>query len=313
MSIKIKAYSTLLGSRLSVSQALQFHKNLFNYAAADLASIPELVDLVNEWEQRLNEFDATFRNGGYKYETFIVTGKDTGRDFTTRALVSRITTMYNYPLSEEQRLEAVRLYSIVDTYKKADRREYEAETSFVRNLISDLRKHTDLLIKYGFVEVVDRLEVENDEFDVAFNTRTAARQEVRDQGNLKDHRKNTNEKFDRVCKVVTGLMLMPTTPEVKTKLTKSIGVINSNVEQFNGIYGRHAGIVAKQKKKEEDKDDNGDKKPEPTPPSPPDQPNQNPDNTLPPAPDTPNQTPDATPPPINPEDLNPPAAGERKR
>ncbi|MDR2495589.1 MAG: DUF6261 family protein [Tannerellaceae bacterium] len=312
MATEIKPYSTLLGGRLTIAQDLQFHLNVNNHAGDDLLSITEIAALATEWRMAALAFDNAFRSGGQRFETIVVQGKDTGRDYYTRALVNRIYTLAHYPVTDEEKADGVRLYAIVETYRKADKREYEIETTFLRNFVSDLRKQSALLAKYSLTDIVDKVDEENTGFDEAYNERMAARQEAKEAGSLQEHRKDTNAKFDKVAKAVTGLILMTSTPDVKNKLAACIGIINSNIDQFNAIYHRHAGIVAKHKKKDGDKDkdkeDNGEETPDTNPPATPGDGTQKPDTGLQQEPGISDQNPSGGPHHLDPNEH--PAMGE---
>jgi hypothetical protein len=95
-------------------------------------------------------------------------------------------------------------------------------------------------------------------------------------------------------------------------LEATIDAVNAAIQPFRRIVARRHKHSAPPSSGAGDGEhiDEGTQTPDTTNPPAPDTPPQAPDTTNPPAPDTPPQNPVATPPPINPEDLNPPAAGE---
>lgn len=316
MAIEIQPYSTLLSTRLTSPQNLQFVDNIVKDAGPDILTLSELTGVYGALTHYQALCDTAFRHTYKMYETKAVKGRDDGRDYTIRIVANRIASFANYPDTDQEGEEAGQLQYYVELYKNADNKEYETETKLVRSLIRDLRKYPALLVKYGVKDLVDKLEVQNDEFDDVYNARNMARLEIKEKGDSQSLRRGLNASFDNVCKVITGMMLMPIADDVKAKLVKIVGIININIDQFNEIYHRHAGIVAKHHKKDGDSGAGsppagGAQPPDATNPPAPGTPPQNPDTTVPPAPDTPPQTPIVTPPTIDPDELNPPAVGER--
>ncbi|MDR2534318.1 MAG: DUF6261 family protein [Tannerellaceae bacterium] len=315
MAEEIQPHNTLL-RELFTSQNLQFGKNIVNHAGAEIETVHELGQLYQDMQQQLATFNGVFLRSLKMFETEEVQAKDSGRDFYVNALTSRIASLSSYPITAEGKAEAARMKFIIDTYKHAARKEYESETALISNMIVEFRKYDALLVKYGVKDIIDALEVANDAFDNIYNARLDARLQQQQEGKMVDLRRAFNKSFDNLCKAITGMMMLPFSDEVKEKLTHIIGLINANIDQYSEIYHRHAGIVAKHRKKDGDKNDGdnnapGTQKPDNTNPPAPNTPPQNPDATLPPAPDTPPQNPSNTPPPVNPDELNPPSVGER--
>ena len=154
---EVKSHSTLFNN-LSNSQNVQILENIVNQAGADIETIPELAPSYTDVKQDLTSLDGAFRHGKALYETKEVAGKDSGRDYITRSIASRVASYANYPQSEQEKEEAGRLQFIVDTYKNADRKEYESETTFIRRFIVELRKYPALLVKYGINTMVWKLK-----------------------------------------------------------------------------------------------------------------------------------------------------------
>ncbi|MDR2498872.1 MAG: DUF6261 family protein [Tannerellaceae bacterium] len=254
MQIEIKSYSNLL-SRLEMGKNLQFVKNIITEVEAEIATIPELVDLFNDLKENWEQLEAIFLNNQTLYETRNIARKDKGRDFSMRALASRLSPFVRYPQSEEERLEALRLKLIINEHKQADKKEYETETTLIRAMISNLRQYDSSLVKYNLKEIVDRLEAANDEFDEQYNNRNQVRIEQKSLGKGHTVRRKMNRSFGNFCKAITGIMLLPFPSELKARMTRIIGLINMNIDQFMAIYHRHASIVARNRKKESSQTD----------------------------------------------------------
>ncbi|MDR2533694.1 MAG: DUF6261 family protein [Tannerellaceae bacterium] len=295
MSVQLQKFQNLLNNQLSHGQTIQFHKNIIDDAVPTILTVQQLADVCAEYQARFAAMDAYFAKLRKRYETEVLSTKDNERDYVTRSIAGKIHFFEKYPQSDAEKEEINRLSIIYDTYKNADRKDYEAETTLLRRFMAELRKNAALIAKFNLVEMIDHLEQLNNDFETLYNDRTLIMHSLKEAGNMRLLRKEANAAFGDVCQALAGLSLMPITDAVRTAIASTVTVINANIEQFTATYHRHAGIVASKKKKDPSK--GGDK--------------QKPDNTKPAAPDTPPQTPNITPPPIDPDELNPPAVGER--
>ena len=309
MSATFHKHQNLLNNQLSHGQLIQFHKNIVDDALPTIAAIPQLANVAADYQAKFTAMDNYFAKLRKRYETKVLVEKDKDRDYVTRSIAGKIRYFQKFPQTPAEKDDIDRLFVIYETYEAADRKDYEAETTFLRSFIAELRKFPALLTKFNLTEMVDNLEQLNNDFETVYNNRTLILHDLKESGNIAHLREATNAAFINITQAITGLSLMPVTDAVMTSMTTIVGIINANIEQFTTTYHRHAGVVASQKKK--DKEKNPDKqKPDTSKPAAPNTPPQNPDTTNPPAPDTPPQNPDTGKPNIDPDELNPPAVGE---
>ncbi|MDR2498163.1 MAG: DUF6261 family protein [Tannerellaceae bacterium] len=284
-------------SRLPVGQGVQYHKETSALIKDDLAQVAGLSDLAAEYENDANVADATYIESLKAIETAEMKRKDTVRGSITNEVVRRVDFAYKNPTSEAEKQSATILKFETDKYLKAVRKDYKTQTAATRNLLADLRSHSADVTALGLTELLNRLETENTEFEDLFLTRTESSGNKTLIGTVSELLTKANDSHEAICVAAEGLLLAKPTPTVKSALESIVFKVNSQIRVYTTIYHRHAGIVAKHRKDKE----NGNE----------DEETQTPDTENPTAPPTDPQTPDVTVPPINPDDLNPPAAGER--
>jgi hypothetical protein len=245
-----------LGNDLSHGQVVQFHSNIIKALEPVVASIVAFSIVWPRYLEAFARFKTDFKPNRQMFETQFITQKDGERDFTVRSITAKIAYYHTYAQSPEDKEDIRKLTFIAETYKRSDSKEYAAETSLLRNLIADLRKWPDLLIKFGIRELVDRLETENTDFETWYSERTVELHSKHTEGDVKSLRRATNLAFADVCKVLDGGVLTPIAADLTDKYVTAINAINSNIDEFAIIYNRHAGMLkAHKKKKEEDKNE----------------------------------------------------------
>jgi hypothetical protein len=277
MTKPIYAYNYLLSHRLKHGQALQLLENIKNNSGALINTIPELVQYFATFNTKLVAFDTYFRKNQALFKTDAVANLDGKRRFLTRALTAKVAYHAAFPMTEEEKEDIKTLAFILNTYKHSETREYEDETSFVRNLIAELRNYAALLTKFMLTEIVDNLDTVNNDFETVYNERTQERFEQKEHGDMLRLRKEAVSAFDLLAQAIIGRMLMPTTDAVKATLNSIVGIINANIEQFEIIYHRHAGISGKKNNETGNGEENAETQtPDISPPKAPGMPDQNP-------------------------------------
>ncbi|GHV48829.1 hypothetical protein FACS1894181_05700 [Bacteroidia bacterium] len=244
MVIVIYRYKSVL-SRLTNAQNVQFLADILKNAGPYIANVPALSIVSASLAHHYNLVNDFFQQNRKMFETEIVVHVDTGRDFTTRAAAAKVKYFYTYALTPEDKEDARRLDFIFDTYKKAEKKDYKAETTYIRRLIANLREWPALLAKFGLTALIDKLETENNDFEDSYDERSLAQQLIRLKGDMKNLRINANKAFSDLCDAVTGLRLTPLSAEVKAELENTVLVLNRHIQEYTTIYHRHAGISAR--------------------------------------------------------------------
>ncbi|MDR2533523.1 MAG: DUF6261 family protein, partial [Tannerellaceae bacterium] len=190
---------------------------------------------------------------------------------------------------------------LLDNYACTPKIEYEGETGAIIDMMQEFDKAENVarLALLGQTANVAALKQVNIEFQALYETRFENRYAFKQGGTTLQRRKALTLELNNFCEAVNGLLLTATDPDEIDGLRAIVATINSTIEQYNIIVNKHLGIVAAKKKNNNKEDGKNDSE------------TQTPDTTNPPAPDTPPQTPDVTPPTIDPDELNPPAVGER--
>jgi hypothetical protein len=203
------------------------------------------------------------------------------------------------------------LLPLFNNYAGAPGTEYEVETAFYVNLLQELLKPENVarIQRLGQTENVATLDQINIDFQNFYQTRLKNRYDFKQEGTTRQRGKNLIDEFVTFTRTVDGLLFSATDADEIAALKEIVANINALMEQYTIIVHRRLGVKSK-KKDDGKKEDEGTQAPDTTNPPAPETPPQAPDTTVPPTPETPDQNPVATPPAINPEDLNPPAAGE---
>jgi hypothetical protein len=253
MEKEILTYKRVL-QRLTVSQNVQIlhaiHEAVLPYAA----NVPGIQPAFEIFGAEFSTLDDFFKRNPNAFETEEIAKKDAARDFTARALIAKVQYHYDFALTGEERNEVRRLVYVVKKYRDAAKKEYESETAYLRSLVNELQQTPDLLDRFGITGMAARLKLENEEFEALYNARTQTVHDNQAKGNATKYRSVVNKAFDNLCKVVTGMLLMPLSDGEKNTVESIIDIINGQIRQATVIHNRHAGVVAG-KKKDDGEDD----------------------------------------------------------
>jgi hypothetical protein len=235
-------------------------------------------------------------------ETKEISETDNSRDSAFREM-KRLVDFYANDADPIVKQAATALQFIIEPYKSAASRNLFEETAFIRNCLADINKPENaqrIAALPGLSALLTRLATLNDRVDVLYTQRLQALEEIKTLGKRADVRGDVDNAFIDILQAINiqhrACELSGNDPALKAALEQSAAFINALIDQLRKILARRG---------------HSHKTTEPSEPStPPDEATQTPDTSLPEAPDTPDQAPVATPPAINPDDLNPPAAGE---
>jgi hypothetical protein len=246
MSKEILIYKRVF-SKLAVSQNVQvlhaIHKGIQPY----VSDVPSIRPVFETFGSELSILDNFVKKNFKAFETEEIAKKDDERDFTVRSIIAKANYHYDFAQTDEERETARRLVYIVEKYKNVAKKEYEAETTLLRSLTDELQQIPDLLRRFGITDLVVRLQRENDEFEALYNARAQAMHDKQLKGTATKHRTTVNKSFDNLCKVITGLQLMPISEYEKNAVESIIDIINSQIQQATVVYNRHVGIFVHKK------------------------------------------------------------------
>ncbi|MDR2499183.1 MAG: DUF6261 family protein [Tannerellaceae bacterium] len=303
----IKSYGRLLSSLIN-AQLVQFFFSLIARLTGKVEKVVRLVALWNALKLAVNELDDSFKWAATSPETKLLEKLDEERDGLLTIIYSAVKNLVKHAIDPAVKASAEIIYNYLQNFAEAGRMEYEAETAMITNLIQDLERPENAahLANLGIAVYVGQLKTKNGEFQTHYETRYDARYAHQQSGTTGKLRENAVNVFNVFATGLEGMIVTETDPAALADLQDVLDVINAEIAQFTIILDRHL----RTKKKEDGKKDEETQAPDTTNPPAPETPPQAPDTTNPPAPETPPQAPDTSVPPINPEDLNPPAAGE---
>jgi hypothetical protein len=246
MSLKIEGYKSLL-ARITVAQNVQFHREATSGIAPFATKVNGIANAFYSYQEDTNRLDDEFDTQNKSLETGELIILDNKRDSTTLEIINRIDYHARFSENKEDTDAAHTLKFITNTYKDAPKKSYQAETSYVRNMIEDLKKHADSLTLFGLTPLVNKLEKENNDFETLYLTRTGKRELKRGRGTLTKLAAIANASFDTVCQIINGVSLMSLDADAKAAIDEVIGFINGQIHQYMVVYRRHVGVAAKKK------------------------------------------------------------------
>jgi hypothetical protein len=249
MATKIDGYKTLL-TRITVAQNVQLHKDVTEQIEPLTGNVSGLLPSYTEYKANFISLDTEFNRKNKSIETDELAGKDDRRDATTVQLTVRVDYHFKFPQNDGEKEAARVLKFITDTYHDAPHKNYQAETSYLRNMIAELRKNESRLNLFGLTSLVNRLDKENTAFETLYNTRTNAKETKRERGTLTELAAKTNESFDVMCQIINGMLLMPFDGAVTSALEQIVSLLNAQIRQYTVVYNRRAGMSGKKKAEE---------------------------------------------------------------
>jgi hypothetical protein len=247
MSTKIDGYKTLL-MHIAVAQNVQFHRDATGQIAPIVPQVNGIVPAFETYNSDAVALDAEFDRKSKSIETDELTLKDDVRDSITVHLIERIDFHFRWPQNDKEKETARKLKFIADAYKDVPHKSYQAETSYLRNMIAELRANEAGLALFGLTSLVNRLDRENTEFETLYNTRTNAKELRRERGPLTMLASKTNKSFDVLCQIINGMLLMPLDDATKSALEQITSLLNAQINQYAVNYKRHIGVAAGKKK-----------------------------------------------------------------
>jgi hypothetical protein len=250
MSTKIDGYKSLL-THITIAQNVQFHRDATGQIDPFAQQVSGIVPAFETYKSDANALDAEFDRKSKSVETEELALKDDYRDATTVQLITSIDFHSKYPQNDGEKEAANVLQFIADGYRDAPRKNYQAETSYLRNMVAELRKNEAALTLFGLTPLVNRLDKENTEFETLHNVRANAKEARRESGTLKNLSDKANKSFDVLCQIANGMLLMPFDDATKSALEQIASLLNAQINQYAVNYRRHAGVVSGKKKGDE--------------------------------------------------------------
>ncbi|MDR1120133.1 MAG: DUF6261 family protein [Dysgonamonadaceae bacterium] len=250
MSTKIDEYKSLL-THITIAQNVQFHRDATRQIDAPASQVNGIFPAFETYRSDADALDAEFDRKSKSIETDELALKDGRRDATTVQIISRIDYHSRFPQNDTEKEAARILQFIADAYREAPRKSYQAETSYLRNMIAELHKNEAGLELFGLTSLVDRLDRENTEFETLHATRANVKEARRESGTLGKFSEKANKSFDVLCQIANGMLLMPLDDVTKSALKQIASLLNAQINQYGVNYRHHAGVVAGKKKANE--------------------------------------------------------------
>jgi hypothetical protein len=224
MRTKIDGYKSVL-THIMVAQNVQFHRDGTGQIATLAPQVNGIVSAFETYKSDSNAWDAEFDKKSKSIETDVLALKDDYRDVTTLQLINHIDYHSKYPQNDGEKETANVLQFIADGYRDAPRKNYQAETSYRRNMVAGLRKNEAALTLFELTSLVNRLDRENTEFETLHNARANAKEARRKSGTLGKLAQKVNASFDVLCQIINGMLLMSLDDATMRRLTNMLSTI----------------------------------------------------------------------------------------
>ncbi|MDR2497812.1 MAG: DUF6261 family protein [Tannerellaceae bacterium] len=278
---------------------MQFFYNLLLILEAPIANIPQLTALWNLLKAAIQRLDNSFKWPTKATETKQLKELDAQRDGILTIMFNLIRDSAKYSVDPIVKASAERLKEIADNYAVMRTRNYEGETSLIINFVQELEipENLEHINRIGLGNNLTALKTKNSEFETLYISRNQMEYTHVISGTTSRLRKGVVTAFGDFNTAIEGLLLMETDPDRIAELHSIVNNINAEIMKATAVLDRHLGTTASG-----DGSSTNDKEPDVI--------IVLPDIDNPAAPDMPPQAPENTPPAINPDDLNPPAAGE---
>lgn len=245
---RIKEYKALL-KLITIPQKVTFHQEVSSQIEAFILQVNGTAPAFGAYKEAFLSLDERFNQRLKSIETDAMVIKAGKRDGTSGLIVKSIHYHSKFP-KDEAEAEAVRILKFeIDDCKDISRKNYTAETAYLRKLITCLRRHPDELALFGLTPLIDRLELENNDFEELFTIRAIAIEERSKRGPLTRYAVKVNKAFDIFCRIIGGLSLMPLDAATLNAVNQIIFIINAQIHQFKTVYNRHAGVALRKRKK----------------------------------------------------------------
>jgi hypothetical protein len=277
---------------------LNFGVTLLDDIRTDITGIPALAPAWTEYEATVHHENLLFQVSKASPETREITVEDKVRDGAFRQ-TRRLLKYYANSPEAARKVAADELLFMLKDYNVADNRNLFGETAYIRNFLAECAKPVhaaQIAALPGLGELITDLTTANQIVDNLYTQRLHTVEELEALGKRVNVRKDADRNLISVLK---GINTVYHYNEMTTKTPAVTTALERAAMRFNGLVNKLSLVIAQRggKRHKIEEDDNNEE-------------TQTPDTTNPPAPATPPQAPDTTIPPINPEDLNPPSAGE---
>jgi hypothetical protein len=293
----------------------EFGTSIVDHIKVFIIAVLKLVLYWNRYETAVNHENLVFRISAESAESKLIAKADKERDSLFNEIrheLQYFTKNNNAAIKDA----AEKLLFILKTYGDATKKNLFEETKFIQNFLADINKAANapfLALLPGIAALLQQLEAINTQLYELYQQRLQALEAIEELGKPADIRKEVDETLadliDHINVVYEYNEMTDKDPDIKSNLESAASYLKGLIAQTERVLSRRDHHHKKTTSPPETPPATPPETPD-TPPATPDTPPQNPDTNLPAAPDTPNQNPVAVPPPINPEDLNPPAAGE---
>jgi hypothetical protein len=232
-------------------QNVQFHRDVTGQIDPLVSQISGIVPAFETYKSDATTLDVEFDRKNKSLATDELALKDDLRDAITLQIIGRVDFHFRFPQNNEEQEAARRLKFVADNYKDAPYKSYQAETSYLRSMTTELRNNETALELFGLTPLVNRLDRENTEFETLYNARTNEQGAKRERGTLTELVAKTNKSFDVLCQIINGLLLMPLDDAIKSALNEIVSLLNAQIHQYAVSYKRQTGSATGKKKEDE--------------------------------------------------------------
>lgn len=227
------------------AEHFQFHADVLNVLKAEVAEAQHIGQLRQTYASLFADEDTAFiQNQAYE-ATKEIENKDKVRDDLFLYIKQTIDSNLRCPLADKKDA-AGNLSFALNPYRSANSRPYAENTAQITNLTCDMQSaaYTAYVSKLGLTEAIAELQTANDDFNVAYSSRSSEKLTRVSIDNMKAIRPKVDDAYRAVVSAINVLYLVnelvTRTPVVSKSLGSIIDKINTLVKQLQQTLSRRS-------------------------------------------------------------------------
>lgn len=230
----------------------QFHFDVSAALTAELAEAQGIGDLQKAYAELFAAEDKAYALSRGLADTKEVEAKDAARDQWARYIFQTVEAKRISPFEDEQEA-AERLRVKLSPYWNCHALPYAENTAAVTNMTADMQSddEKDDVETIGLTKAVAQLKAANEEFNIAYTSRSSEKQQREASDNMKTVRPKVDEAYRELAKAVNALYavnsLVTKDAAVEATLGEAIDQVNALVLQLTETISLRTARAASKK------------------------------------------------------------------
>jgi hypothetical protein len=257
----MKKILTVYLRNLRNAEFYQFILSIMHCFTSELRTKYKFNARYNALKDSITLFEAIFNENKKAVETPEVKSADKARDAVFIG-IKQIVKGFAHSGTHLQKVAAAKVQFLIDPYKNANAKGYEANSGFLHKFLIDVLKPDmyEHITTLNLNNQIDDLNALNKAFDEIYYKRGQSYNAAAEAGKLRDIRNKMNPAYRNLIDKVSALYLIATDDSddaVKDEIGALIDGINGVIYQTARTISRHRGINIIVKDEDDDDGDNG--------------------------------------------------------